>query len=157
MPVATAATLPVIAQQAQGGGSMLMLIAFALLAVMLFLSFRRGKKMQQQQAQMRSTLAPGVEVMTGAGIFGTVVAVDTEGQRVTLETAPGTRMDVHLQGITTVVEPGTAAAAEAPAAPADVDPAAAPTTDPSRPDDAPGAEYRADDAADRRPRRDDLA
>ena len=157
MPVATAATLPVIAQQAQGGGgSMLMLIAFALLAVMLFLSFRKGKKMQQQQAQMRSTLAPGVEVMTGAGIFGTVVAVDTEGQRVTLETAPGTRMDVHLQGITTVVEPGTAAAAEAPAAPADVDPAAAPTTDPSRRDDAPGTEYRADDA-DPRPRRDDLA
>lgn len=146
MPVATAATLPVIAQQAQGGGgSLLMLIAFALLAVMLFLSFRKGKKMQQQQAQMRSTLAPGVEVMTGAGIFGTVVAVDTEGQRVTLETAPGTRMDVHLQGITTVVEPETAAAA------------AAPTTDPSRLDDAPGTEYRADDAADPRPRRDDLA
>lgn len=145
MPVATAATLPVIAQQAQGGGgSLLMLIAFALLAVMLFLSFRKGKKMQQQQAQMRSTLAPGVEVMTGAGIFGTVVAVDTEGQRVTLETAPGTRMDVHLQGITTVVEPETAAAA------------AAPTTDPSRLDDAPGTEYRADDA-DPRPRRDDLA
>lgn len=145
MPVATAATLPVIAQQAQGGGgSLLMLIAFALLAVMLFLSFRKGKKMQQQQAQMRSTLAPGVEVMTGAGIFGTVVAVDAEAQRVTLETAPGTRMDVHLQGITTVVEPETAAAA------------AAPTTDPSRLDDAPGTEYRADDA-DPRPRRDDLA
>ena len=146
MPVATAATLPVIAQQAQGGGgSLLMLVAFAVLAVMLFLSFRKGKKVQQQQAQMRSTLAPGVEVMTGAGIFGTVVAVDTEGQRVTLETAPGTRMDVHLQGITTVVEPETAAAA------------AAPTTDPSRLDDAPGTEYRADDADDPRPRRDDLA
>lgn len=146
MPVATAATLPVIAQQAQGGGgSLLMLIAFALLAVMLFLSFRKGKKMQQQQAQMRSTLAPGVEVMTGAGIFGTVVAVDAEAQRVTLETAPGTRMDVHLQGVTTVVEPETAAAA------------AAPTTDPSRLDDAPGTEYRADDADDPRPRRDDLA
>ena len=152
MPVATAATLPVIAQQAQGGGgSLLMLFAFALLAVMLFLSFRKGKKVQQQQAQMRSTLAPGVEVMTGAGIFGTVVAVDTEGQRVTLETAPGTRMDVHLQGVTTVVEPETAEA------PAGVDPAAAPTTDPSRLDDAPGTEYRVDDAADPRPRRDDLA
>ena len=152
MPVATAATLPVIAQQAQGGGgSLLMLIAFALLAVMLFLSFRKGKKMQQQQAQMRSTLAPGDEVMTGAGIFGTVVAVDTAGQRVTLETAPGTRMDVHLQGVTTVVEPETAEA------PAGVDPAAAPTTDPSRLDDAPGTEYRVDDAADPRPRRDDLA
>ena len=152
MPVATAATLPVIAQQAQGGGgSLLMLIAFAVLAVMLFLSFRKGKKVQQQQAQMRNTLAPGDEVMTGAGIFGTVVAVDTEGQRVTLETAPGTRMDVHLQGITTVVEPETAEA------PAGVDPAAAPTTDPSRLDDAPGTEYRVDDAADPRPRRDDLA
>lgn len=152
MPVATAATLPVIAQQAQGGGgSLLMLVAFAVLAVMLFLSFRKGKKVQQQQAQMRSSLAPGVEVMTGAGIFGTVVAVDTEGQRVTLETAPGTRMDVHLQGVTTVVEPETAEA------PAGVDPAAAPTTDPSRLDDAPGTEYRVDDAADPRPRRDDLA
>ncbi|QAV29474.1 preprotein translocase subunit YajC [Micrococcus luteus] len=152
MPVATAATLPVIAQQAQGGGgSLLMLIAFAVLAVMLFLSFRKGKKVQQQQAQMRNTLAPGDEVMTGAGIFGTVVAVDTAGQRVTLETAPGTRMDVHLQGVTTVVEPETAEA------PAGVDPAAAPTTDPSRLDDAPGTEYRVDDAADPRPRRDDLA
>ena len=58
------------------------------------------------------------------------------------ETAPGTRMDVHLQGVTTVVEPETAAA---------------PTTDPSRLDDAPGTEYRADDADDPRPRRDDLA
>ena len=152
MPVATAATLPVIAQQAQGGGgSMLMLIAFALLAVMLFLSFRKGKKVQQQQTQMRSTLAPGVEVMTGAGIFGTVVAVDGENQRVTLETAPGTRMDVHLQGITNVVEPTAAEAA-----PAGVDPAVAPAGDESRLDRAPGAEYRADDASDPRPR-DDLA
>ncbi|HEY4615223.1 MAG TPA: preprotein translocase subunit YajC [Citricoccus sp.] len=152
MPVATAATLPVIAQQAQGGGgSMLMLIAFALLAVMLFLSFRKGKKVQQQQAQMRSTLAPGVEVMTCAGIFGTVMAVDTQAQRVTLETAPGTRMDVHLQGITTVVEPETTA-------PAGVDPAATPDTDETRLDEASGAEHRADDdAADPRPRRDDLA
>ena len=154
MPVATAATLPVIAQQAQGdGGSMLMLIAFAILAVMLFLSFRKGKKVQQQQAEMRSTLAPGVEVMTGAGIFGTVVSVDAENQRVTIETAPGTRMDVHLQGVTNVVEPTAAAAAT-------------PADDEARLDRAPGAEYgaqqpvvepRADDAVDPRDRRGDLA
>lgn len=154
MPVATAATLPVIAQQAQGdGGSMLMLIAFAMLAVMLFLSFRKGKKVQQQQAEMRSTLAPGVEVMTGAGIFGTVVSVDAENQRVTIETAPGTRMDVHLQGVTNVVEPTAAAAAT-------------PAEDAARLDAAPGAEYgaqqpvvepRADDAVDPRDRRGDLA
>lgn len=153
MPVATAATLPVIAQQAQGGGgSMLMLIAFAMLALMLFLSFRKGKKVQDQQTKMRSTLAPGVEVMTGAGIFGTVVAVNADDQRVTLETAPGTRMDVHLQGITTVVEPTAADAAPA---------AVAPAADESGLDRAPGAEYgaehRADDPTDPRDRRGDLA
>ena len=109
MPVATAATLPVIAQQAQGGGgSMLMLIAFAMLAVMLFLSFRRAKKAQQQAAEMRSRLTPGMEVMTAAGIFGTVVAVDEPNQRVTLETSPGTRLDVHLQGVANIVEPDAA-------------------------------------------------
>lgn len=152
----TPAYLPVITQQAQGGdGSMLMLIAFAMLALMLFLSFRKGKKVQQQQAEMRSTLAPGMEVMTGAGIFGTVVAVDTDNHRVTIETAPGTRMDVHLQGVTNVIEPTAAAGAH---------PAAA--QDEARLDAAPGAEYgaqqpvvepRADDAVDPRDRRGDLA
>ena len=104
MPVAAAATLPVIAQQAQGGGgSMLMLIAFALLAVMLFLSFRKGKKMQQQQAQMRSTLAPGVEVMTGAGIFGTVVHV---GERqLVVELAPGTEITVLKSNVARPANP----------------------------------------------------
>lgn len=37
-------------------------------------------------------LSPGDEVLTGAGIFGTVL--DVESDRVTLETAPGTRITV---------------------------------------------------------------
>ena len=37
-------------------------------------------------------LSAGDEVLTGAGIFGTVL--DVEADRVTLETAPGTRITV---------------------------------------------------------------
>ena len=99
---------PVIAQQAAGGTNVFMLVMFAALALMLFLSFRRAKKAQQQAAQMRSRLTPGMEVMTAAGIFGTVVAVDEPNQRVTLETSPGTRLDVHLQGVANIVEPDAA-------------------------------------------------
>ena len=100
---------PVIAQQAAGGADVFMLVMFAALALMLFLSFRRAKKAQQQAAEMRSRLTPGMEVMTAAGIFGTVVAVDEPNQRVTLETSPGTRLDVHLQGVANIVEPDAAA------------------------------------------------
>lgn len=107
---------PVIAQQAAGGADVFMLVMFAALALMLFLSFRRAKKAQQQAAEMRSRLTPGLEIMTAAGIFGTVVAVDEPNQRVTLETAPGTRLDVHLQGVANIVEPAEAVVADAPAA-----------------------------------------
>lgn len=103
---------PVLADDAAGGGNVLVLAMFAALAVMLFLSFRRGKKAQAEAADMRARLTPGQEVMTGAGIFGRVVAVDAAAQRVTLETAPGTRMDVHLQGIVKIEEPDVAPAAD---------------------------------------------
>ena len=49
----------------------------------------------QQARRQRDTLmelSPGDEVLTGAGIFGTVL--DVESDRVTLETAPGTRITV---------------------------------------------------------------
>lgn len=49
----------------------------------------------QQARRQRDTLmelSAGDEVLTGAGIFGTVL--DVESDRVTLETAPGTRITV---------------------------------------------------------------
>lgn len=103
---------PVIAQQAAGGGNLFMLVILAAMAVMLLLSFRRGKKAQAEAAEMRSRLTPGQEVMTGAGIFGRVVSVDAERQRVRLETAPGTQMDVHLQGVVKIEEPVAPVAAQ---------------------------------------------
>ena len=107
----TPLTSPVIAQQAAGGGTgMFTLLMFAALAVLMFLSFRRAKKAQEQQAEMRRSLTPGQEVMMTSGIFGRLVSVDEAAQRATLEVSPGTRMDVHLQGIANVVEPEAAPA-----------------------------------------------
>lgn len=111
-PALTAAPVAA-AQPAAGGSSVFMLLMFAALAVLMFLSFRRAKKVQTQQADMRRSLTPGQEVMLTAGIFGTVVSVDEAEQRATLEVAPGTRLQVHLQGIASVVDPAEAETADA--------------------------------------------
>lgn len=108
LPAATAAAPLAAAQPAGGGTSLFMLLMFAALAVLMFLSFRRAKKVQTQQAEMRRGLTPGQQVMLTSGIYGTVVAMDEADQRTTLEIAPGVRMDVHPQGIASVVEPTAA-------------------------------------------------
>ena len=52
-----------------------------------FLILRPARKRQAEQQAVVSALAPGARVMTTAGLFGTVVAV--EGTEVELEIAPG--------------------------------------------------------------------
>ncbi len=47
----------------------------------------RNRKQQGAAAAFRDNLLPGQEVMTGSGMYGTVV--DVEGEVVILETAPG--------------------------------------------------------------------
>ncbi|ANC30118.1 preprotein translocase subunit YajC [Isoptericola dokdonensis] len=67
------------------------IILFAVLAgLMLFMS-SRTRKQQKQQAEFRSSLAPGHEVMTGSGLIGTVVDVDEAADIVTIESTPGTQ------------------------------------------------------------------
>lgn len=107
----------VLGQQAEGGGgSMFLLLMFGVMALLLFFSFRKARKAQQAQTKMRTELTPGVEVMTGSGIFGHVVAVNQDSQRVTIEVAPGTHMDVHLQAVAQIVEPDSVASSGAVAA-----------------------------------------
>lgn len=57
---------------------------------MFFIRPRSQAARRQRDTLME--LSPGDEVLTGAGIFGTVL--DVESDRVTLETAPGTRITV---------------------------------------------------------------
>lgn len=69
----------------------------------LWLSFSRARKQQQTVTAFRDSLAPGQEVMTSSGLFGTVVEVT--GDRVRLEVAPGVVTEWLLQAIRNRVEP----------------------------------------------------
>ncbi len=70
---------------------------------MLWFMSRRTRKQQQEAARFRDNLEAGQEVMTGSGLFGTVVEV--EGDRVTLEIAPGVTSQWLKAAIAKVVEP----------------------------------------------------
>lgn len=104
----TAQTQP----QAGGGIDIMTILLFAMLGVFVFMMFRRNKKTQQQQAQLQSKFAPGVEVMTSFGLYGRIVEIDDEENKVLLELSPGNTATVHRQAVTKIVEPVIAAEPE---------------------------------------------
>ena len=91
--------------QAGGGIDIMTILLFAMLGVFVFMMFRRNKKTQQQQAQLQSKFAPGVEVMTSFGLYGRIVEIDEEENKVLLELSPGNTATVHRQAVTKIVEP----------------------------------------------------
>jgi preprotein translocase subunit YajC len=89
--------------------TILLLVIFALF---IFMMFRRNKKAQAQQAEMRSKFVPGVEVMTNFGLFGRILSVDDNENKVVLELSPGATATVHKQAVSKVIEPTEPAAAD---------------------------------------------
>jgi len=97
MPSATQSTLHVLAASKPAStnstGSYVFLI---ILVVLFFFMYRFFMKPRQRAAQAQRetlmTLEPGDEVLTGAGIFGTVQHV--QGDRVTLWTGTGSTITV---------------------------------------------------------------
>lgn len=81
--------------------SLLMIVAAG--AAFYFLIIRPGKQRQKAQQQMLSALQPGAEIMTTAGIFGTI-AVVTEDQ-ISLEVSPGVFLRILPAAVARVVEP----------------------------------------------------
>jgi preprotein translocase subunit YajC len=65
------------------------LLLLVMLGGLLFLMFSRTRKQQREMQQVQAGLTVGAEVMTTAGLYATVVALDD--QTVLLETAPGQR------------------------------------------------------------------
>lgn len=82
--------------------TILLLVIFAFF---IFTMFRRNKKAQAQQAEMRTKFVPGVEVMTNFGLFGRILSVDEAENKVVLELSPGTTATVHRQAVSKIVEP----------------------------------------------------
>lgn len=72
--------------------------------VLLVLLTMQNRRRRRELAATQHRLLLGSRVMTGAGMFGTVVAVD--GDEVTLETAPGQTSTWLRQSVVRVIEPG---------------------------------------------------
>jgi preprotein translocase subunit YajC len=95
--------------QAGGGIDIMTILLFVMLGLFVFMMFRRNKKTQQQQVQLQSKFAPGVDVMTSFGLYGRIVEIDEAENKVLLELSPGNTATVHRQAVTKIVEPVVAA------------------------------------------------
>ncbi|GER22198.1 hypothetical protein NCCP1664_06950 [Zafaria cholistanensis] len=112
-------TTTVLAQTtpaASSGFDPMTLILLAAFAFLIFMMFRGRKKAQKAQEQLKAELAPGAEVMTQFGLFGTVVSIDDENNKIVLELSPGNTATVHSQAVAKVVPQESAASGQAPAA-----------------------------------------
>jgi len=81
------------------------ILILALAAGAMFLMTSRTRKQQRQAQSFRANLAPGQEVMTGSGMFGTIVDVDEEADIVTVESTPGNQSRWLRAAIAKLVEP----------------------------------------------------
>jgi preprotein translocase subunit YajC len=84
------------AAQPEKGLNVLALIGtFFFMGVVLYLFIVRPQRLRlRQQQSVQDSLEVGDDIMTSAGILGTVTEIDEEADTVTVEIAPGT--EVHM-------------------------------------------------------------
>lgn len=78
---------------------------FGLLAIVIIFMFRNSRKRRRDMEELQDKMIPGAEVMTQTGIFGTLISIDDESNQAIIETTPGTKLRVHRQVLSRVVEP----------------------------------------------------
>lgn len=83
----------------------LTLVMLAVLALLVFFMFRNGRKRKKDQEALQATMVAGADVMTNFGMYGTIVSIDEDENKVALEIAPGTIVNIHRQTIARVVTP----------------------------------------------------
>ncbi len=91
-----------------GNGNSSLLLVLVLFALLLLASSRSRRRVQRQRDEIQARLAPGAEVVTGSGLYGTVVEILEDGT-VMLETSPGqvTRWDrMAVSRVVTAAEAG---------------------------------------------------
>lgn len=82
---------------------MILILGFG--ALIIFFMMNSRKKQKQQQEKLSTGLVPGARVMTTFGVFGTVIDVLPEENKVTIESGPGTVLTVHRQAIGQIEAP----------------------------------------------------
>jgi preprotein translocase subunit YajC len=85
--------------QSSGGGGALTLLIFIVPFGLLFLFMRNQQKRVRQQQALQQSAEVGDDVLTTAGIFGTIVDEDLDEGTVTVEIAPGTQIRMVRSGI----------------------------------------------------------
>ncbi|WP_104111269.1 preprotein translocase subunit YajC [Arthrobacter sp. N199823] len=81
------------------------ILLFVMFGLLIFMMMRKQKKAKAAAAEKRSKLAPGVEIMTNFGLFGKVLSIDTEENKILMEISPGTTATVHSQTVAKIIEP----------------------------------------------------
>ncbi|GAB3797920.1 hypothetical protein GCM10028798_09660 [Humibacter antri] len=79
--------------------NILTIVMVVVLAALIFFMFRSSRKRQKQASELQKKVVPGATVMTNFGVFGTIVSIDEETNKVELETSPGHILTVHRQTI----------------------------------------------------------
>lgn len=78
-----------------------------ILAVLIFFMFRSSQKRKRQAQELQQKVVAGADVMTNSGLFGTIVSIDEEDNKIRLEIAPGVVITVHRQTVTRVIDDHT--------------------------------------------------
>ena len=80
------------------------LMMVAVLALMVIFMIRNSRKQKADREVLVAKVVKGANVMTTSGIFGTVLSIDVEQNEILLETTPGTKLRIHRQAVTSIVE-----------------------------------------------------
>ncbi|MFM7718531.1 MAG: preprotein translocase subunit YajC [Actinomycetota bacterium] len=97
--------MPTLLAQSSGGTLGGLLVPALMVGAMYVLLIRPQRNRQRAQARLLEALAVGDEVMTAAGIFGRVSAIDADTGRVTVEVAPGVRLEMLRQAVRERIAP----------------------------------------------------
>lgn len=88
-----------------GGGILPTLIMFApLILLFYFLILRPQQAQEKKRRQMIEALKKNDRVLTSAGIYGTIVSIDSNEDRMVLKVADNTKMDMTRSSVIRIFE-----------------------------------------------------
>ena len=94
-----------LAQDSQGGSSLVAFLPLLLMGVIFyFLLIRPQQRRAKAQQTLLRSVEVGDEIVTTAGVFGTITEIDEDEDVVKVEIAPGTQVRMVRAGIARLVE-----------------------------------------------------
>lgn len=88
------------------------LVLFGLAGVMIVFMMVSNNKRKKAAAQTEQQLVPGAEVLTGFGVYGTLISMDRDARKADVEIAPGVIVTIDPRYAGAVVPPVVAETTE---------------------------------------------